>query len=75
MDEIRDLGSVSSKKNRATKILDALIKNYPLEHFSMAQNDYNGNYNIYTTDKNNEFMVAEFRGFMRGVIVERKWLE
>jgi hypothetical protein len=76
MEIMRDLGSVSSKFERATEIRWALVKNYPLEEkFWMAKNNYNDGYNLYIKDVGDEIKVAEYRGFIRGVIVERQWLE
>ena len=73
-DLLTDLGSVSSKQSRANYILKKLKNNYQLYNFEVHKNNYNGGYNIYV-DELNLFKIWEFRGFMRGVIVGKNWLE
>jgi hypothetical protein len=78
----RDLGCVGRTMEKASYIRNLLTKDYPFAEFFAAKNDYNDGFDIYTTfpknDENDisaEIKISEFRGFMRGVIVEKDWLE
>jgi hypothetical protein len=71
---LTDIGDVSSTLVKAEIVCEALQKNYPDKTFQVHQNNYNGGYNIHVNEMS-MFEIQEFRGFMRGILVEKNWLE
>ena len=84
-----DLGSVGSTWERGIAIAEALSNNYPDIVFAVGRNKTNNDVNIYIEgDKHyrktseTSYMISDsdclkvenYRGFMRGIIVERGWL-
>jgi hypothetical protein len=64
-----DIGAgVSKNWNNAKKIALFLSKKYPEVEFHIEQDEYYEKYNIYTTDIMSEIRLAEYRGFIQGLI-------